>query len=88
MLMVLKMPDEKNKFAEPFREMAARIERNLLEEFAGAVLIVPPTGEPIALMIADPKADLGQFWGTVMARIQVATMEYEASRRDQNFGRR
>lgn len=71
---------EPNKFAAPFREMAERIERNLPEEFAGAILIVPPTGDPIAVMIADPKKDMEAFWGVAMAKIQIATNEFQATK--------
>lgn len=64
-----------NKFAAPFEEMAVRIKRNLPEEFAGAMLIVPPTGDAIAVMIADPKQDKEAFFALCAGKLQVATEE-------------
>lgn len=80
-----------NKFAEPFREMADRIERNKTEEFAGAILIVPPSGDPIAVMIADPTKDPESFWAMATSKIQIATQEFHANRQggaQQGFGGR
>lgn len=82
--------DVRNKFSEPFVEMAARIERNLETEFAGAVLIVPPTGEPIAVLMTDPDKDLEAFWAMANGRVQVATAEFMSTRPQTGagFGRR
>ncbi len=64
-----------NKFSQPFKEMADRIEKNDPKEFAGALLIVPPEGDPIAVMLTDPKQDLDAFWGMCAAKIQIAEKE-------------
>lgn len=68
---------EENPFATPFETMAARIRRNPKEEFGGAVLIVPPSGEPIALLTVtpDPKGEEVLFWAQVKSKIDVAAQE-------------
>lgn len=59
--------------AEPFREMAGRIDKIDDNEFAGAAVIQPPGGgEPIAFLIAETKPDLLQFWAAVKARVEIA----------------
>lgn len=70
------MSDDLKKFSDLFRDMADRIERNKPEDFAGAILIVPPTGDAIAVMIADPTKDLEAFWAVAQSKIQIATAEY------------
>lgn len=67
-----------NAFSQAFRDMADRIERNDPAEFAGAVLIVPPDGEPIAVLMTDPKRDVEAFWSMASGKIQVATSELMA----------
>ncbi len=82
--------DIKNKFSEPFVQMAARIERGLEAEFAGAILIVPPTGEPIAVLMADPSKDPEAFWAMASGKIAIATQEFQMSKQPGGggFGRR
>lgn len=79
-----------NKFAAPFVEMAERIRRNDEAEFAGAILIVPPSGDPIAVMIADPTKDAESFWAVAAAKIEIATREYQMNKTGagQGFGQR
>ena len=64
---------EKPDFDVPkmFRAMADRIERNDAAEFAGAFLIVGPTGEPIDGLMVGSKADLGAFWGLVKTKVEI-----------------
>jgi hypothetical protein len=60
----------------PFTEMAERIARIAGEEFAGAVVIVPPgDSEPIAFVTSDPRPDLIQFLAAVKARVEIAFSE-------------
>lgn len=59
----------------PFEEMAARIAKITYGEFAGAVVIIPPDGEPIAFLTTDPKPDLMQFWSAVKARVEIRAAE-------------
>jgi len=59
------------KIAERFKAMADRIERNP-QEFGGAVVIVPPGGgEPIEFLLIDAKGDVGQFFGSIKAKLEV-----------------
>jgi hypothetical protein len=81
------MPDTP---AQICRDMADRIEKTNEAEFAGAAVVVPPGGgEPIALLLVDPKQDLVQFWATVKSRVEIVTTEVaEAARsRQQGWGR-
>jgi hypothetical protein len=79
--------------AHPFDEMSARIAKINPDEFAGAIVVVPPgDGEPIAFLTTDPKPDLMQFWATVKSRIEVRATEAmqaeAANQRDPWGGRR
>ena len=64
---------------KPFRDMADRIERGDPAEFAGAVVVVPPSGEPIAFMLTDPKPSLAQFWTGLQGRIDGAAAEAKSA---------
>jgi hypothetical protein len=71
--------------------MSARIAKINPDEFAGAIVVVPPgDGEPIAFLTTDPKPNLMQFWATVKTRVEVATeaMQSAASQKDPWGGRR
>lgn len=84
-------PTKPNKFAAVFREMADRIDRNLESDFAGAILIVPPEGEPMAMMLADPANDLAAFWAVAVSKVQLGQAEFDATARGGNapgFGHR
>jgi hypothetical protein len=70
-----------------FRAMAGRIDKNDPAEFAGALLIVPPSGDPIEYLALNPKQDVAAFWGAVQAHVQRALAEMEEKQRDP-FGRR
>ena len=62
------MPQDEADPAQLFRQMAERIERNDTEEFAGAILIVPPpsddgqNGEVVEVLFIDPRRDPVNFW--------------------------
>lgn len=74
-----------NRIAKLFRDMADRVERANETEFSGAMLYVPPTGEPIAVMIVDPKPDNEAFLSLCMGKLNavVASMQ-----KQDGFGRR
>ena len=59
-------PEEEPDPAQLFEDMAARIRRNELEEFAGAILIVPPpgdgNGDVVEVLLIDPNRDPINFW--------------------------
>jgi hypothetical protein len=74
--------------ADRFAAMALRIAHNAKETFGGAVVIVPPGGgDPIEILMLDPHADLGMFWGTIRTKIDLALGAAEAEKRRQSgFG--
>jgi hypothetical protein len=58
--------------ARHFADMAARIAKIDMAEFAGAVVIVPPDGEPVAFLTTEtPAADIVQFWATAKTRVEI-----------------
>ena len=67
------MADDKSL---PFQVMTQSIIHNAGGEFGGACVIVPPGGgKTIELLMLDSAADEGQFWSTIMTRIQMAIAE-------------
>lgn len=61
-----------------FDEMAARIRKNDVSDFAGALLVVPPgQDEPIAILMIDPRQDLAHFWATIHSKVQIAAAEFQ-----------
>jgi hypothetical protein len=68
--------------SEPFTKMAERVKHNADSTFGGAVVMVPPgDSKPIELLMLDAGADEGQFWATVLTRIQTAMAETDAKKR-------
>jgi len=56
--------------------MAERITHNADAKFGGACVLVPPgTGKPVELLVLDAAEDEGQFWATILTRIQMAMDE-------------
>ena len=73
--------------AEFFTDMANRIGRINGQEFAGAAVIVPPGGgDPITLLLVDPKQDIVQFFATVKSRVEIVTGAVMEAARDQQSG--
>lgn len=77
-----------SEYAKPFTDMAARIEAIDREEFAGAVVIVPPSdsGEPIIVLTSDPSKHPIQFWSGLKSRVDVATTEVMEQARNRQQG--
>jgi hypothetical protein len=73
--------------ADVFRDMAARIERNEVSEFAGALLLVPPDGgDPLEILLVKQTHDLALFWSTITAAVTIAAREFEErERRNEAF---
>lgn len=74
-----------------FRGMAERIERNDDAEFGGAILVVPPTRngvalEPVAVMIVDPSQDPATLFAIAKAKIDIAAAQYEDAAQSQGKG--
>ena len=82
--LVEKKPDG---HSERYRLMADRIDHNADATFGGAVVIIPPTGggDPIELLMLDARGDPGQFWSTIMTRIQIMLEELKL-KQQQPFG--
>ena len=82
--LVEKKPDG---HSERYRLMADRIDHNADATFGGAVVIIPPAGggDPIELLILDAQGNPGQFWATIMSRIQI-TLEDLKAKQQQPFG--
>ena len=75
-----------NKFADHFTQMAERVRRIEQKEFSGAMLYVPPTGDPIAVVIADPTQDNEAFLALCLGKLDDVRKKLEAAA--QGFGRR
>lgn len=59
-----------------FTDMARRVSLIAPEEFAGAMVVVPPgDAEPIAFLTASPKPNLIQFWSAVKSLVETAYTE-------------
>ena len=57
----------------PFQEMSLRIQHNKDAKFGGACVLVPPGGgKALELLMLDAAEDEGQFWATILTRIQTA----------------
>lgn len=62
--------------AELFRAMAERIDRNTAEEFAGAILIVPPVGadgeiDATEVLLINPDPNEAYFWHVVKVHYEL-----------------
>lgn len=83
--------ESKQTVSTPFRKMAEQIEHNAGAGFGGACVIVPPAngGEPIELLMLDPKGDIAQFYATIQSRITVLLQKLEDQQRvAQGYGMR
>ena len=69
-----------------FREMAERIGRIADQDFAGAILVVPPEGEPVEMLVVDPKQNSGHFWMAAKSRVDAAFAEHTEQARMQQMG--
>lgn len=68
--------------ADLFRAMADRIEAMKPEEFAGAILIVPPDpppelqgsfrNDPVSVLSIEDRPSLDHFWGAAKLRVEGA----------------
>ena len=76
--------------ADPFNLMAARIVHNADAHFGGACVLVPPGGgKALELLMLDAAEDEGQFWATILTRIQNAIHEADQKKMQaRSFGAR
>lgn len=69
--------------ADLFRAMASRIEAMKPEEFAGAILIVPPDTDAqdlpgaIEVLTIEAQPDIGHFWGGAKIRVDAAAADVQ-----------
>lgn len=66
-----------NPALQPFLDMAARIARNESNEFGGAMLIVPPSGDPVALLLITPtpSEEEALFWAQCKSKLDITAAD-------------
>lgn len=75
--------------ADIFRDMASKIELNSGSDFGGAVVIVPPDGLPIEILMLDSRKDAMHFWTQIKTVVDVATNQHLVDlKQKQTFGGR
>lgn len=78
--------------AKMLEAMATRVRNNGPEEFGGVILIIPPpsddgrAGEPIELLLIDPKRDPANFWSTARAKLEIAANDFQMQNQRPNLG--
>ena len=70
--------------ADIFRAWADRIEKNAPEDFSGAFLIIPPTGEPICGLLIDQAPDVNTFFAVTKSKIDAAVDVLNERQRQSN----
>lgn len=76
----------------PFIAMAQRIERNASSDFAGAVVIVPPSdpndaaGRTIETLFLDRAPNPAIFWSTLKTAIDIVLGELQEKERQRAQG--
>lgn len=82
------MSDDPKQF---FLDMAKRLERNDPSEFGGAMLIVPPDGDPVEYFFVTtrPKDEEAFFWAQCKAKLDTTAADrMERLTSPDPFGRR
>ncbi len=80
--------------AELLRAMAARIERNSEDEFAGCIVVLPPPmpdgrgGDTIEILLIDPKLNARNFWATAKAEVEIAEHNFNEANSTPHLGYR
>lgn len=74
------------KQADFFRQLADKIDKNAEEDFSGAFMIVPPSGDPVqGIMLSN--SDLATFWSVVKSKVDIVLLEIDQTQRQKQFGR-
>lgn len=77
-----------DQISDIFRDMAGRIDLNSGSDFGGAVVIVPPEGPPIEILMLDSRKDAMHFWTQIKTVVDVATNQHLVDLKNkQSFGR-
>lgn len=69
--------------AELLRAVAARIDRNPEDEFAGCIVVIPPptpdgrSGETLEIVMIDPERDAANFWTMAAWKLDVAVGRFK-----------
>jgi len=76
-----------NKFADAFRALADKIEKNDEKDISGAFLVLGPDGKEISgVIIGQP--DIASFFGVIKVKLDVAVAEADdAQKRNKAVGR-
>jgi hypothetical protein len=69
--------------ASPFMNMAVRIDQNI-KSFAGSAVIVPPSGDPIEVLILNPSPNPAMFWSSIKTLIEMEIEKLADRERNQN----
>lgn len=73
--------------ADLFRQFADKIEKNDTKDFAGAFLIVPPSGDAVSSILVG-EADVASFFGMVKSKLDILINKLDAEEKQKNaFGR-
>jgi hypothetical protein len=67
--------------AEKLRSLAETISLNAANGFGGAVIIIPPAGDPRDLVFLSGKIDPNFFWAQVINFVNVITAEVDDEKR-------
>ncbi len=72
------------------RRLADTIEKMDADAFGGVAAIVPPQdgGDPIELLIVDPKKNAAQFYATIKTRLETQLDDLNTTMRSQQAFRR
>lgn len=77
---------KKSTPSDLFRLWADKIDKNSPEDFCGAFLIIPPTGDPISSLLINGDKDVGTFIALVKSKIDDSISAInEAQKRNQGF---
>ncbi len=69
-----------NTEAATLLEALAKHLRTMAEyPFGGALLAIPPTGNPVDAILSTSAPDTALFWATVEGKIEIAKAEIEAA---------
>jgi hypothetical protein len=63
----LKPPD----YSGPFTRMADKIDLNSSGDFAGAFVVVTPSGDTHTMLLLDSAKNEAIFWGTVKSMVDI-----------------
>lgn len=72
--------------AASFASMSEKVKTNAENGFSGAVVIFPPEGEPIEMLICDNKQSAAMLWSNVQTLAKMALDELDDAQRKKQTG--